>query len=179
MITYKLFEFATTPRTGTTWFMNAAYAVGLGNGFKSDVHLLFPKQRGTLPRVTLVRHPCDWLRSYYQAIYPAKLGLPTDVLSDFRDASDFDMFVRMYLRRRPGEVGRIFDSYKADVCLRTEDLNVSFPDFCVQLGMRAVQADKAKRIPRYNCTKQPAFWNPALHERVLTAEAHMLERYDY
>lgn len=178
MIDFEYFEFATTPRTGTTWFMNAAAEAGLRHGCKADAHNPFENGSARKPRVTIVRHPCDWLRSFYVRIYPAKLSLPTDNLSNIV-ANNFDDFIRAYLKSYRGEVGRIFDAYVADICLRTEELNSAFGELCDSVGIIRTRIIRAQKTPPHNCSRELPFWNPSLRERVLDAEKDILWRYNY
>lgn len=178
-----LFEFASVPRTGSTWFMHACYEVGLGGGSKSKVHEYFPEGKSTLPRITIVRHPCDWLMSYFHCIFPAKIGLDIDELASIcwqHDApKSFDQCIRLVIENHPGIVGRIFSQYKADVYLRTDSINESFYELCLSLGIPKKHARKARSLKPINSGWMRCKWNPALYDRILDLEKDFVNQYDF
>ena len=65
MIDYRIFQVACPPLTGAKWLVQAAQLCGLGPGFTEHIYGLFPKEHSGLLRVSLVRHPCDWLTACY------------------------------------------------------------------------------------------------------------------
>ena len=132
MIRYGLFDFAAPPRTGTTWFLKAATMAALGELSKFDVHKVFierPRHEVARMRVSLVRHPATWLRSYYSEIYPGVVGVPAvDVFGTIAADDVFDWMDKC-VDSLPGQVGAMFAAYEADSCLRMED----FPNNAVEL----------------------------------------------
>lgn len=179
MINFKLFEFAAPPRTGSTWFIHAMAAAGLVTDHKNQVHVPFPDAEQTAIRVSLVRHPCTWLRSYYGEIHPSILHV--DCVDTFRKlpSSSFDDFVRKYLRRMPGGVDRMYSGYRADTVLRMEDYPWNVIDLLESVGIPKEKRESCLRLPIVNASGKLPYWKPALRERVLEAERRLLDRYEY
>ena len=75
MIDYKLFQFAAPPRTGLPWFVKAMEMCGLGSELIDQAYIPHTSMNKGLLKVGLVRHPCDWLRSYWAESYPKKIGV--------------------------------------------------------------------------------------------------------
>jgi hypothetical protein len=177
MIDLGPFFYAAPPRCGTTWVINAAVAVGLKEGFKATVHL--PPENSTKKKllITTVRHPCDWLVSYWTSIYPGKIGVPA--VDRFADLPiDFDDFIRLYLTRMPGYVSKMFLIYRADSYIRLEDLPQAFHDVLGSYDIE--QRDRCLTIPKQNFNrKEFPLWNPSLYDRVLDSEAEAMERFEY
>lgn len=194
MINYKLFEFASAPRTASTWFVTACHIVGLGTGgyqhipyATKEVHAYFPEVESTVPRVTIVRHPCDWLASYFKFVLSAKLHLISDALGqlsrDF-EIKSFDHFVELVLDHHPGIVGRVFDAYKADVYLRTDSINQGFYDLVTSLGVDEIKAKPMLTMGPHNSSGNLGFnavkWDDQeLCDRFLDSESDCLNRYDF
>ena len=181
MIHYDLFQFASAPRTATAWIRRAAAMTGLVESGVADVHAPFPElYNATILRVGCVRHPCDWLASYWASINPALIGLP-EVDAFQGDVSNFDLFVRRYLDERPGTVGKMMTSYNADSYLRIEDLPMAFVEMIDSLGMPRCMAERCIGNRPINPTplnKRPV-WNRQLRDAVIRAEVHFLERFEY
>ena len=179
MIDFKRFRYAAPPRTGTTWFAHVIYEVFGETSCKAGVHQPMPQELSEL-RVGTVRNPLDWLVSYYRAIHPGAIHLPVvDVLKTLPVGS-FTEFIRGYLLEMPGQVGRIFDAYPADVYLRVED----FPDNVVELfeslGVEPRQARLARNVIVKNKSRKPRpIWSPALFRAVAEVELETMERFEY
>ena len=124
MIDYGKFCFGACPRTGSTWVMQAAAVAGFGTGFKSEVHEFPVEDNPGQLTVTLVRHPYEWLISYYFALQGGAVGVSLiDELAPLvRAAEDFPSFVVRYCESFAGRYSEIIRSYHGDSIIRTEDL---------------------------------------------------------
>jgi len=186
MIDYGKFLFAGVPRSGSTWFMKACSEIGLTRGFKSDVHVPFEKESGHLLKVSLVRNPYYWLRSYFREIFPGNTGIPEidrlqfvgfEATADI--ATSFENFVGRYLDECPGQVDRIFASYNADTYLRLEDMPWAAVELFESLGIPRDVRILCRRITPQNCSKLFIPKSRNLYLRVMEAEAEMTDRYEY
>ena len=188
MIHFTDFVFAAPPRTGSTWFVQAAAEVGLRPGVVNrkheqfpDDHLQFPQETQGL-RVSLVRHPYNWLMSYYLGLDGGAVNIKeVDVLVDLsRESKDLQTFLRRYVNEMPGTVTRIFDSYQANTILRLEDFPWSPIEFFASLGVRRRDwsgiEDKAP--VNFRKGKQPLV-HPFLRRDVCGAEEEFCDRYEY
>lgn len=160
--------------------IKAAYDMGFGLGFKASVHIPFEGPAGHTPRIMFVRHPADWLASYFGAIQGGSVTVPC--VDKFRQLPThyFDDFIRAYLKTMPGEVGRMYNQYNADIAMRIEDLPWTLLNFLESIGVPANQARKCKDLDRQNTNKRvlPRY-TPSLLDRVIEAEQETLDRYDY
>ena len=179
-----LFEFASPPRTATTWIRSAAVSAGLTELNRNYVHI--PHERNNNGRnvikVTCVRHPCEWLRSWYASIYPGLIGV--DAVDDLRwhvNYASFDAVVRQYLAMPAGWIGRMFNAYNADVVIRVEDLPWSFVEFLESLGVPVKMRERCLSMQPMNVFKKQTkpSWNPSLRLRVEESEKEFIARYDY
>ena len=179
-----LFEFASPPRTATTWIRNAAVEAGLTELNRNHVHV--PHERDgngrNVIKVTCVRHPCEWLRSWYASIYPGLIGV--DAVDDLRwhvNYASFDAVVRQYLAMPAGWIGRMFNAYNADVVIRVEDLPWSFVEFLESLGVPVKMRERCLSMQPMNVFKKQTkpSWNPSLRLRVEESEKEFIARYDY
>lgn len=181
MIIYDKFVFASPPRTGSSWFMAAAEMSGM------------KKLEGVLPHhpppakhdgfvVSIVRHPYEWLISYYRALGGSEIGVPeVDVLAHCgRLARNTDEFLQLYLTNHRGCVGKIFDVYAAATVYRVED----FPWCALELfhacGADMQQLSKAAKIEIQNHHEYiPEALDPKIRTMVMRAERDFCQRYDY
>lgn len=198
MLDYGHFLFAPPPRTGSTWFRRAAQLCRIPNGvcgLSEDpfwLHQPFvrpfdpPYERSA--RVTLVRHPADWISSYYSRLRRARLGLASDALADVAPTASFEEFVDLVIEHEPGIVGRVFNQYhEADIRLRTDRLNVEFEAFALSMGAPRDQAGNARSMPRENATDLcrggdepwPVRWDPVRRQRFLDSEQACLQQYGF
>ena len=174
MIDYKDFSFASAPRSGSTWFMQAAANAGLGIGHKATVHL--PDTRTDIYKISMVRHPCDWLASYFNVIKGAILGVPS--VDRFAKLSSdwvyFDHFIDNYLNHASGCVGQMFLSYSAHTYLRIEDAPHCFFDLCDTFNItKPVMPDIV------NSKTRNFVWDSKQYEQVIEAELSFIEQFDY
>ncbi len=182
MIDYGLFHFASAPRTATAWIHEAAKSAGIKqNHVQIAAHIPFtePRQDNTF-RLSCVRHPCDWLASYYVKFRPSFLDLPS--MSKFCwHAETFDDFIRRYLDEAPGEVGRMMTGYNADSYIRVEDLPMAFVNFLEPFGVPRIMRHQCTTIKLVNATRSDLKpkWNKQLYDAVLRTETPFLERFEY
>lgn len=172
------FRFATTPRTGTTWFLQACEAAGLGAGFKAHVHQPFDEKDKGAFKVSLVRHPYYWLVSYYHAILPGVTGI-LEVDKLHCDVVNFREFINHYLQTCPGQVGRIFASYGADSCLRLEDMPWAACELFASLDIPSHLRNQCKYIDPVNVSKKHIVRDLTVYHSIMEAEKEMAESYDY
>ena len=183
-VRYDQFRFASIPRSGTTWFLQACEEAGLGKKYKATVHEPFNDSDGGIFKLSLIRHPYDWLVSYFKAIAPGMTGIPViDKLKfpseEWYTEYDFASFVNLYLSECPGQVGRIFESYGADSYLRIEDMPWAATEFFASLGIPPHKRNRCRMISPVNTSKGHIPKNPTLYRLVMEAEKEMCERYDY
>jgi len=180
-VSFGLFEFAGVPRTATTWIRNAAVLAGLKENGRTVVHVPHAPGPSDVPRLTVVRHPCSWLQSYWSAIYPGFIGV--DVFDDLRKTylspDGFDGTVRQYLSRCPGWIGRMFAAYGGDVVIRVEDLPWSFVEFLESVGVERNARERCLTMQPMNGSKILPQWNKSLFDRVVEAEADFVRTYEY
>ncbi len=182
MIVYDRFCFASPPRTATSWFVRACWIAGLGEGFKAQAH-----EPPTAPDphrliVSIVRHPYDWLCSYYHALKGGSIGVPcVDVFVDaVRANKDFESFVGQYLRELPGAVGEMFLKYNVSTSMRIEDLKWAAIEFFQSLDVKRDRLDRIKEILPLNANHSVPFTkHPRLRREVCKAETQFCEHYDY
>jgi len=179
MIDYGEFQFACPPRTGSLWFIEACKLTGLGYGTIEEAHELFPSNRnGCSIRVSLVRHPCDWLASCFSTI---SAGNGKGYLAQFYalDRASFDSFVRSYLLTFPGFIGKLFSMYKSDTCMRLEDMPWAFMEFVETFGVSYNNARLCKNLRKQNVSGSIIKWNKLLREKVMNSESDFCDRYEY
>lgn len=181
MIDYGTFRFAAPPRTGTTWFLKACSMAGLGEGDKAHVHQPIPPKTTGLT-VSLIRHPYDWLCSYYHALRGGNTGiLHVDILAVVaRSSQDFPSFIKQYVRNSPGLVSKMFDSYHADSVMKTEELKWASLEFFASLNVKQKVLDEIKTLSPQNVGKDtPIKTNTKLRELVCESEDSFCNRFDY
>lgn len=178
-IDYGKFRFATTPRTGTTWFIQACEAAGLGRGFKAHAHAPFNSHNDSNAfKLSLVRHPYEWLVSYYKAIHPGNTGI-VEIDRLRTSCKNFEEFIGNYLRECPGQVGRIFSAYNADSYLRIEDMPWAASEFFASIGIPPSLRNKCRFIDPVNVSKGHIHRDLTVYSQVMLAEKETCERYEY
>ena len=178
MIEYNLFQFAAPPSTGVAWFVQTAQLAGMGPGFGHHAHVPFPtRNKGRRLRVSLVRRPCDWLASVYRTV--KRDGPRSNHIGLFHslDYDNFDAFIRSYLSRIPGEVGRLYNRYEADTYLRIEDMPGAFIELMESLEVNFLLMENCWRVPKIIDTLVE--WNPNLRRLVRETEKETYDAYDY
>jgi len=175
MLQYKLFDFACPKRTGGLWFWKASQLAGLGMGFTRAYELedapriqtMFPRvNKDNKLRLSLVRHPCNWLASYY-------VNTP-----QYRES--FDTYVEGVLSCGCSRsVKRLFATYKADIVLRLEDMPWAYIELLESLGVGAEYRDNVRQLKPQNVSTNLPKWNPELRKRVMKVEKEMCDEYEY
>lgn len=178
---FGIFLFASPPRTATTWIKHAADMAGLrGGGRVHDPH----SNDSSRIKLSTVRHPAEWLRSYWAAIWPAQIqvDLVDDLYKACCGAETFDEFIRLYLKSS-WRIGGMIAGYGADVVIRVEDLPWAFINFLepfMSPQLPEFQPDECLFIPHVNESRKVLpRWNPSLKAKVLEAEHEMIEKYEY
>jgi len=182
MIEYEKFRFAAPPRTASTWFMKAASLAGLGDGYKATVHIPAEPTRNAALSVSMIRHPVDWLVSYFQTLKGGTIGVTcVDVFVPVaRRAANVHEFLDSYLVNCRGMVGAMFDTYAADSVYRVEDLPWAVCEFFETLGLSRDKADAPRDLgPQNPWNGVPPAVDPDVRRRIVSAETDFCERYDY
>lgn len=178
-IDYTLFRFASAPRTGTTWFLKACSAVGLGVGFKASAHTPHNPKDRTSFKVSLARNPCDWLASYYTAIHRGCTNVTcVDRFMKMRDDS-YESFVLSYLTMMPGAIGEMLTEYNADSYLRIEDMPWAFVELLESLGVPRHLRQRCYNLGKQNVSKRVPRMPSRLRRRILESESRMVEDFGY
>jgi len=182
MINYEKFQFASPPRTGTSWFINlcAQAQIGAGNPAK---HLPPPPTWKNGWVLSIVRHPVDWAVSMYFALRGGMIAVPeVDAVSAVaRESSDIQIFLEK-LSKSPGIIETAFAAYRADSVIRLEDVPWAAIEFLVSMGY---SEKTLKAIPNLNEPKNRL--NPKvradvpkeLRKAVIQSELAFCERYEY
>jgi hypothetical protein len=178
MIDLQLFQFSTAPRTGTAWLLKAASLAGLGDHSEDKAHQPHATGPSQLLRVSLVRHPCDWLASYYSGVHRRSTNSPADSFMQC-DNSSFESFVRSYLRTMPGGVGQVFFAYNADSYMKLEDMPWAFAELLESAGVPRPLRQRIYDLKAQNCSSRRVSLKGKLRRQVLEAEERLVEEFDY
>lgn len=142
--------------------------------------------------MAFVRHPVDWLRSFW--CFHQKTGwrqytdAPAFVFyACHRPGESFQRFVTRYLENMPGAVGRMFERYTqgANLIGHTETLGTDLADFLHEgAGVAKAKTEKiVAATPRMNTTplalKREARLIGDLRHEVLVAEADWMWTWEY
>jgi hypothetical protein len=160
MIDYRLFRFAAARGTGVFDFMNACRNSGVTpvGGYTAADPVAFFVDGGTNLKVSLVRHPCDYLATYLMTV--------VDV--------DKETTVRRYLDFCPGIIGSRLLAYAADSYIRCEWMNPGFYDLLTAYGIPHGQIR-----PPINAPKIRWPLSRDIYDQVMRAEREMAEMFDY
>lgn len=181
LIDYKVFRFASAPRTGTVWFRKVCATAGLGELSAAGVHIPHTPRGGVLT-VSLIRHPIDWAESYWHALRGGHTAVTAvDVFAPLaRDADCVGDFLAAYLAQMPGAIGEMFDSYNADVVLRLGDMPWAMFGFLRSAGVSKKMARKAVEIPPQNRGRgEAAIIESGMRRRIMIAESEFCQEYGY
>lgn len=152
--------------------------IGQTQGSKTHVHKSF-LSNNTLTETT-VRHPVNWLRSYYTAIYPGKVGIEAIDALSFQDVETFDQFVGRYLEECPGQVGRVFGCYASDGAIRLEDSPWGLIEFLDAFRkLRGFEIDAIRGVGIRNSSKKLPNVAGHIHRAIVLAEQDFCDRYEY
>jgi len=182
MIDYKKFQFASPPRTATRWFMSICNHLGLGDVSSAAVHVPPPKDNPKVLMVTMVRHPYDWLVSYFYALQGGAIQVPCvdKFVPLARGAGSFRYFIKSYLKRMPGEVGRMFAEYRASTVMRLEDFPWAVMEFFKMLDVEKHSIEAIREFPAINTWEKTPFTEyDFLRMKVCEAETEFCDRYEY
>ena len=186
MIEYRnRFQFAAPRHTGGEWFVKAVRLAGLGSAWADQIYEPFPEKHNDLLRVSLVRHPVDWLLNHWV------VGVDGNHVGEFASIptdSSFREFLCQCLEH-PGAVGRLFQQYEADSVIRFEDLPLAFVELARMMGVdeRLIGSSFFSRPPieqimeRGDCRGTSSLesipgW---LRREVCNSEKWLLDTYDY
>lgn len=185
MISYGRFEFASPPRTATTWFLKAADLAGLGGASKASVHIPPKKDQGAR-LVSIVRHPYRWLSSYFHAIGGGIIGIPEiDFFGDLvrKTKSRYHDFI-FACAENPGCVKRMFDAYPAFTVMRVEDLPWAaiefFESVVPEYKFTKIHKNSIAQLPKQNQHEiQGIDLTGELTKTIIESEAEFCEKYEY
>jgi len=184
MLSYERFAFASAPRTGTAYMVDAFERAGLGNQTRAKVHEPFPSDYKGYT-VSMVRHPYDWLVSYYYEIPGAMINIaPIDNLITSYQAAPNN--VHDFIRAACSElgdnfVGDIFDIYNASMYLRIEDMPRSLYEFLDTIDVVPPFGISGAVQDRKNINKFSRFHDVDEDVRRLVVERNLdfCERFEY
>lgn len=183
MLNYGQFSFASPPRMGTTWFMQAAHLAGFQSTRVGKTGAHEPSTQGDSDHlwVVMARHPYTWLSSYYHALECGHVGVGVvDVFNPIgRQAKTFKEFVNAYLNTMPGQIGRMHDAYRASTVIRLEDLPWAAVDFFEPFEIGDDRIEAIKNQPACNTHPVVALRDDQLRLAVCRAESEYCGRYDY
>ena len=183
MIDYGPFRFASPPRTATTWFERACFEAGFTRGINQHAHVHEPPEDDDQLSVTMVRHPYDWLDSYYHELKGGFCGIDfiDELVPLVHKSLRFERFVRLYAKHRAGFLDDVIRRYRPTCVMRVEDMPWAAVEFFDALGATAEQlqtiielAPRNARLRRYN-GNDDGRWRKLACE----AEPEYCEAYDY
>jgi len=191
MIRYKDFDFAAPPLTGVIWFTSATKCYGLVHEpaksfldtLRASLRPFDNTQDSSRIRISLVLNPSTWLAVCYNVLcgYERKEHGPIDLcFNPFKQLNikSIEHFATDYLKKIPGSISKMFDSYEADSCIKVEDLPHAFEELMFSLGYEPTSINYpllAKALPKYLITQLPF----ELHDKVIQAEKEFCLKYDY
>lgn len=179
MIEYEQFCFAAPPRTASLWFRTAARICGLTELNVDDGYHTFGIT-GKL-KVSIVRHPFDWLCSCYSSLQAGTLD-PDNIVAigELNYQSTLEVFLYDYLAMCPGHIKKLFDFYQANSVMRVEDLPGAFLELATTLGVDRKWRYVICDLPALNCSAYNSYDLPkGMLEAVVKAEKELCETYDY
>ncbi len=184
MIDYDTFQFACLPETGGTWFYQTLKSVGvpIKKVEFGGIYSNFPKDRnGTLLRVSMVRHPCDWLSACYQLLnnvqqtehHPECLFSFMLWTGGIKEATLND-FIIAYLQHMPGHVSKLMLGYQADSYIPIEEMPWAMVEFLEMMGYR-----RPNTFPPTTTLQLIPTMDDDLRRQVVNAEREMCDAFDY
>lgn len=188
MIDYGAFQFASPPRTSTTWIRHALLKTGHqivdGNSFTAHGNFL---ENYTTPRLSCARHPENWLKSIYVGLEGGVVSGPKEVVDVCQLAKISDSFVGFVssVVEQPGLVGKAFAVYRATSVIKVEDLPYSLIAFLLLFGELSPGTqsqivtqgllNKSKPKKRMELLDLPL----GLRRKLMAAEEEYCDRYEY
>lgn len=183
MIGYARFQYGAAPSCGTHWTMQAFAIAGLGERPHTGAH--HPPNAGPTAHcpmlITTVRHPADWLYSYYYGRLSGYTGLEkVDRLMHIARSLNFKNFLSSYCRLYAGTISEVFADYNATVAWRLEDYPWPVIEFLQAQGASKIAIDHIKKLPASNVSRIQA--NPLTEKQramIRDAESGLCEQYEY
>lgn len=177
MIDYGDFQFAGPPGTGSLWFSQVMRPYRTVQYISSGgVYVPFEGYPKNTLRVSLVRHPCDWLSVWFDRLRDG-YELPPILKSFFDnfDQTDLTWFIKSYLDLKPGAISKLFLSYDSDSYLRTEDLPWAVFEF-----MEMVAIPNTEPLPATTVLQLASVLKDSvLYHEVIQADKEMVDAFDY
>lgn len=174
------FQFACPPLTGGGWFVDNLKRVGVSYKLTDGLFSLFQpfpytNNGSNSLKVSLVRHPCDWLSHNYQDIKNSGyIGMKTPFL-ELLSVNTLEDFVRDYLMFCPGEMAKLFLSYEADTFMRIEDMPWAMVEFLEMIGI-----ERPHNLSKTTTVQLgPPIMDKNLRRQILTAERRLADAFDY
>ncbi len=173
MIRFNRFCFAALPGTGVNWLLKAMQLCGSGIVLSDRAHEPFESVGPASLKLSLVRHPLDWLTWYFllgrHKHYPG--------LAEFEelDTGFYPIFLSQYLDRMPGKLTQLMLGYDGDSYMRYEDFPKSFLEFSESIDIEKEHLTHThfQKFPRTRAI--PCYWN----NRVMQAEKELVDEFDY
>ena len=122
MVETEWFTYAGPPKCGNHWITAAMKRAGVVSFDSREMHV--PGHVPGRPRVTLVREPATWLRSFFLNLH-GPMGVPcVDVFQALRGQyqESFEGFGWRYVNAMPGQISKMYMAYESEIELRTEHL---------------------------------------------------------
>lgn len=134
MLETEWFTFAALPKTGNHWFKRTLEEAGVpyvDNGVHNR------GQHNGLPRITIVREPALWLRSFWLQIHTRMGFAQMDQIQDLRGprTEPFYKFAWRYVEEAPGAIAKCYLHYESEHELRTEHLPLDTLELLEELGV--------------------------------------------
>lgn len=186
-VDFELFEFASPPRTGVSWMLEACKLAGLGVRKKEEAITPWSSSNdraGGKFRISVVRHPCDWLVSVYSSfvdkeyLHSKGVHVLWMMFAGFRKGH-FDEFVQDYLRQCPGGISRYFNRYQCDSRLKIEDLPWALIEMLESFDVPKSLRSRVIVLEKKNQSRRKSIWTPHLRSQVMDAEREFCEELDY
>jgi hypothetical protein len=178
MIRYKDFDFAAPILTNVDWFMSSMQIAGLScEGSKTSALKPFSMDVKKILRVSLVRHPYDWLLDYYRMLkgthyWTATIPAIEKFISYRKDS--FKIFIDEYVEKSPGVLSNFFSLYAADTCLRMEDFPWAIYELLESLGKYGNKSYFPQKIGNSGL-----LYEADILHKIVESEKEFCEHYDY
>ena len=177
MLDFGDFVFAAPPSHGAHRFLKWCDTVGLKverESYFEDPPLPDYKEKLI---VTVVCHPCAWLDYYFTTMKDFPIGVRE--VDAFRMLNSWNMetFVTDYLQRLPGAVGKMWEVYRADTCLREEGMPWNVLEFFASLNVSV--APQVRENMRVSVRHVPVFGESGLWHKVMEAEKEFCKHFEY
>ena len=168
------------PKTGGTLCRLAMRSAGLKARRAGQQHGPWvPKEHQHLPRFTILRHPVTWLESYWgygtATRWRPRKDEPCWDLHKCHSET-FLGFIETYLRRMPGEVGRVFEMFLGGCGYlgRTETMAADLVNILTMIGLEH-NPDIVRQHPRENVSNVRGEAAPHVAEWIEKAEPRAMK----